>query len=482
MATPNFYIKEFSNNFPELNDFRAELYKKNILSKDYVNENLFLVYNKFDQHNNSPLDRECRSLVLDRDTRQVVSFSCETPVLNSQALEHLLTHQNEDKVINKCYEGTLLSIFFHNSKWYVSTRRCLHSEESVWGEKSHYSMFMEVLEQSGYDSLSAFTNKLDKNYCYYFVLIHYQNKNVVDYESEFGKEYKKLCLVFLREKETQMELDIYDNEDKYNLNVLLDSNVFLAEKLNTLEEFDELNKKDQFTLPPKSEGVVIKVFDSKMNRYKLLKLQTVNYQFAKSTGSEKNIFMGLIHLYQNDKLVEYINQSYNLKKIVNPLNTHESYDTIGAIDGLFKVCTSELFELFKVLWDIKNGKHLNDDLYKLLPKEYKDVLFGIRGIYYKKKASGFNNKSDDMKQYHLQIKDIYQFLKTLSTENFCALLKMRKLMFNWLKVNPQIADFGKISGKCDKVHFKLAAIYTNKLFPNIMPDDLPPVQIVQSST
>lgn len=105
--------------------------------------------------------------------------------------------------------------------------------------------------------------------------------------------------------------------------------------------------------------------------------------------------MGLIHLYQNDKLVDFINQSQNLKKIVNPLNTYESYDSIGAIDGLFKVCTSELFELFRVLWDIKNGHHLNDELYKLLPKEYKDILFGIRGLYYKKKTSNFDNKIKD---------------------------------------------------------------------------------------
>jgi hypothetical protein len=335
---------------------------------------------------------------------------------------------------------------------------------------------MEVLNNSGYDSLDNFTNKLDKNYCYYFVLIHHQNKNVVDYETEFGKEFKKLSLVFVREKETQREVDLYNSS--FDL-PMLDSNIFLSEKINSLEEFDSLNKKDQFTLPPKSEGVVIKCFDKNINRYRLLKLQTMSYQFAKSIGSEKNIFMGLIHLYQNGKLSEYVNQMSNLKKIVNPLNTYESFDTIGAIDALFKVCTSELFELFKVLWDIKNGKHLNDTLYKLLPKEYKDVMFGIRGIYFKKKAKlvGKHVEHSEMREYHLQIKDIYQFLKNMSTESFCAFLKMRKLMFNWSKVNAEVSEFGKISSKCDKVHFKLASIYTNKLFPNIMPDDIPGKQV-----
>jgi hypothetical protein len=338
---------------------------------------------------------------------------------------------------------------------------------------------MEVLNNSGYETFDAFTNKLNKNYCYYFVLIHHQNKTVVDYESELGKEYKKLCLVFLRDKETQQEFNLYE-DNNLGISTILDSNIFLSEKINSLEDFDTLNKKDQFNLPPKSEGVVIRSYDSKLNRYRLLKLQTMGYQFAKSVGSEKNIFMGLIHLYQNGKLTDFLNQSQHLKKIINPMNTHESYDTIGTIDALFKVCTSELFELFKTIWDIKTGKHLNEELYKFLPKEYKDVLYTIRGFYYKKKSLKFTKEKlseENYKNSYLQIKDIYNYLKTLSTENFCALLKMRRLMFNWSKINSNLESFMKISSKCDKVHFKLIAIYTNKLFPTIMPEDLPPVII-----
>jgi hypothetical protein len=180
MDSPNFYIKDLINKFSELNDFRAELFKKNILSKDYIDENLFLIYNKFDQPSNSQLIKECRSIILDSTTKNIISFSCETPLLNSQALEYLLLNQNVEKIITKCYEGTLLSVFFNNDKWYVSTRRCLNSEESVWGEKSHFKMFMEILEKSGYESFSSFTDKLSKDKCYYFVLIHHQNKNVVE--------------------------------------------------------------------------------------------------------------------------------------------------------------------------------------------------------------------------------------------------------------------------------------------------------------
>jgi len=470
MSLPIFFINEYLNKYHKLEELRKELFKKNILTKDYIEEGLFLIYHKYNNLQSTDLERECRSIIIDRNTKQILSYSCEAPLMNTEAMEYLLLNPSENQTITKCYEGTLLSVFFKD-KWYVSTRRCLNSKESVWGaeQKSHYDMFMEVLNDSGYLTFDDFSNKLNQNLCYYFVLIHHQNKNLVVY----GPNYRKLALAFVRNINNQTEIDLYSDNILTEINNIIDSNIFISEKIANLEIFDNLNKKDQFCLPPTTEGIIIKLFDKNQNKNKLLKLQTFSYQFAKSIGSEKNMYMGLIHLYQKDKLIDYFaeNNNNNLKKIINPLNLHESYDSIGAIDALFKVCTSELFELFKLLWDIKTGKHLQDSLYKFLPKEYKDILFGIRGLYFKKKMESIKTN----KIVYLQIKDIYQYVKNIPTENFCAFNKMRKLMYNWSKINSNLSDFNKISAKCDKIHFKLAAIYCNKLFPNIMPEDLPPV-------
>ena len=187
-------------------------------------------------------------------------------------------------------------------------------------------------------------------------------------------------------------------------------------------------------------------------------------------------------MYQNNQLVNYLECNSNLspyKKIINPLNIQESYDTVGIIDSVFKVCTSELYELFKMLWDIKTGKQLDTEIYKILPKEYKTVLYNIRGIYYKKKYD--NNKSSTshedfnaLKLKHsdsksnlklntkdLQIKDIYQYLKKgLDTDKLEQYLRV-KLMYNWIKVDSEnecLKKFSKINLKCDKVHLKLMAI------------------------
>ena len=151
---------------------------------------------------------------------------------------------------------------------------------------------------------------------------------------------------------------------------------------------DVENQKNYLDNPPRTEGLIVKVMDES-NNFKVLKIQTNDYQFGCASGSTGNIYRGFLKLYQNEKLNDFFKNNKNFdkySKIINPLNTSETYDTLGMVDAVFKVCTSELFELFKVLWDIKTGKHKSGDLYSKLSKDYRDILFGIRGIYFKKKS------------------------------------------------------------------------------------------------
>ena len=491
MNTPHFLINTYlDSNKGNLEELRKKLFEKGVLTKDYMDSDLMLIYHKYDSPITSELERECRSLIIDRTTLKMISYSCETPRINKEGMEYLISHTTENQIINQCYEGTYLSVFNHNGKWYVSTRRCLDSQESVFNkteqnqnQKSHYDMFEDVVRQTGFSSFYDFSSKLDPTKSYYFVLIHHQNKHIIDYSKIFGKDYSRICLTSIRDSEMR-ELDIY--QDKVDFASYDNSGlIFVPEKLSSIEEFANSNKLVNYTEHPESEGVVVRVWDNTENKYHLIKLQSTNYQFSMVMGSDKNIFKGLIYLYQNGKLIEYFVQNtntLNIKKITNPLNLSESYDTVGTVDAVFKVCTSELFELFKNLWSLKTGQHQNKELYEMLPKEYKDIMFAIRGMYYKKKAQlhTYNKETvttNEIKNTHLKISDIYNHLKSISTETFIAFLRMRKLMFNWVKnelTNQVLAEFGTISNHCDKVHIKLCAIFTNKLYPNIMPNDVPP--------
>jgi hypothetical protein len=390
------------------------------------------------------------------DSISVISYTCPNPITNRKAQQFLLNNNDLTLDMYKCYEGTVISLFCNKNKWYISTRRCLDSKESIWTDTNYHDMFIDVLNKENI-TFNDFVEKLNPEYGYYFILIHHKNKHVIDYSQQFGKEYTKLCLVFVRNKETQIEINDY-KLDNYE-------NIFKPEKM-TMDEFANENQK--LSIDVNVEGIIIKTI--KDNKNYLLKLQTNSYQFCKAIGENSNIFKGYLYLYQNEKLKNYIENNKdhkNLEKIVNPYNINESFDTVGVVDCVFKVLTSELFELYKLLWKITNGQHQNVDLYNIIPKEYKDILYYLRGIYFKLKAE----------KKLFGIKDIYQYLKTIDVEQFCALLRQRKLMFNWVATsdnkNEQLNIFKTISNRCDKVNIKLIAIFTNKIFPEILPTDIP---------
>lgn len=474
MTAPQFsittYFEESKGNFE---DFSQKLYKNGVMTKKYDDQGLTLVYHKYDTPVTNDLARECRSLVIDNDGK-VVSYSCMMPLMNKDGQAFLEKNLDATKVITPCYEGTYLSVFHHNGKWYVSTRRCLDSNESYFNQNnSHYNMFLDVLAQAGYDTFDSFTSTLDTTRSYYFVLIHYLNKHVLDYSTVFGDQYMRLCLTTVRDS-NMSELDIYTDKVSF-ASYDMTGKIFVPTKLESISESGAFQV---------SEGVVVKVYDTTKGLYNLIKLQSTSYQFALVVGNDNNLFKGLVYLYQNNLLLDYFsdNKNANVRKIVNPLNTNESYDSIGMVDAVFKVCTSELFELFKLLFNVKDGKQQNKELYSILPKEYKDMMFGIRGLYYKKKATMYasTERLADIRSSHLKISDIYNYMKSIPTELFISFLQSRKLMFNWTRlldsnstVTTKLSEFSTISNHSDKVHIKLTAIFTNKLFPGILPTDVP---------
>jgi hypothetical protein len=74
------------------------------------------------------------------------------------------------------------------------------------------------------------------------------------------------------------------------------------------------------------------------------------------------------------------------------------------------------------------------------------------------------------------MKDVYNYIKSIDPSLFEKFLRCRKLMLNWTRLESNDENVKKFTDslhKCEKVYYKLAAIYTTKLFPEIMPDDIP---------
>ena len=451
-----------------MDDIKKELYEQGIMIKYY--EDLILVYHKYEAPVTNELQRETRSLVISTSDFKVIAYTGEVPYMNKEGSQKLALQyfdinnkQSITTVGTESYDGTLLTVFFHK-KWYVSTRRCIDSNESKFNsDKSHFTLFEEVLLANG-ETFEQFSAQLDTSLSYYFVLLHHQAKNIIDYTSRLGDNYKSIVLISVKNSD---QVEVTNFHASYN-------NHIVKPLILTVNDFVDFNNNVDYNCPPTVEGIIVNIRNPN-GKISILKLQTNLYQFYNVTASDNNILKGLLYLYQADQLSVFLSnpKSVEYSKIINTQNMRESYDMIGTIDSVFKVCSNELFELFKNLWNIKSGEHKNITLYNQLPKEYKDVLFKIRGIYYKKKKDYAVNKyTQENANYlnsHIKISDIYNLLKTINIDELYCFLRNRKALSLHAKTsNVELFNiFNTLSYKSDKIHLKLCAIFTNKLFPNI---------------
>ncbi len=464
------YIKNLKN----IDNINKHLYQThNIMTKDYPELDMTIYYNKYSNKHKSQVEQSARSVIMSRGIdkeQKVICYTCPTPLYNHEAMAYLNRNKDKERSYYECYEGSLMSVFNYNGKWFIASRRNIYSDNMVHKEtkevkddvekqenSNQFKMFLEVLENDGYKTFDDFTKELDNMYSYHFVLIHHMNENIVNYVPMFGPEYKKLCFIFARKMSTLEEVS-----SETIVNTFVSDNIFLPKIINNI---DSNMSTENITEQPTSEGIIIKINGI------LLKLQSTSYIFNKSMNSDKNMFRGFLTLYQNNTLKNFLSNEGNMKfkKIVNPLNTTESFDMIGMIDTLFKVITSELHHLYYLLWS-DEGVHLNKELYNMLPREYKDVLFHLRGVYFSHKT-----KQVEPSEQVLKLKDVYNFVKTLDIVLLEKFIRCRKLMLNWCRLEKSVNSllFFTTLHKCEKVYYKLSAIYTTKLFPEIMPKDIP---------
>lgn len=477
----------------------------NIYIKEWNESSLFMITNNFTKNtsNLTELERECRSVILDSKTLDIICYSYDDIYYNQDAKDYIIKNNDFSRTIQECFEGTLLSIFYYNDKWNVATRRCIDAKKSSWNNnKSHFDMFLECINTS----FNEFTSYLKEENNYFFVLVHNQNKHIVDYTEFFqDNDYKKIIHVMTRRRSDHCEIDLEDNtqwnklptfitpkklgtDDDYSFDgetkkvsnfINIDQGELEINKIQNMKDFSKLdmvNKKNKLDLPVKSEGLLVKVLDPSSNKLVILKFQTNSFQFMSMLKpNTNNIYMSFIELYQNDMLKRHLEYFPGNSKFDNSSND-EIYDTIGIIDAAFKVQTSELFELFRTLYNLRDCSHKNEDLYNILPTEYTIALYRIRGIYYKKKEKFIKSKQMETEtnvnspqiNTGLRIFDIYNMLKyTYDTKDLLKLLRARKILLHKCVTEDNL-NYPKIinlSHRCDKVSIKMMAILLNNMFP-----------------
>jgi len=353
------------------------------------------------------LERSCRSIILDKQTLTPIGSQFNRIVYNTEALEFLGTKDWSNIVVQKCYEGTMLLVFNHNDQWYVSTRRCINSEDSTWvRNKSYREMFDEAM-----DGKFTFEN-LNKNLCYHFVIVHYKNRNIVNY-SDMGQEYKDIYHILTTEKYTMNEVE---------------SNVEGTQKVQE-EEFSTLDslmnnlvatsQQNEFQHKITTEGYVLRVYDGEKYKssFTVAKLQTEIYQtIMKMKPNNNNIHQSYLELYQKNKLGDFL-----------PYFTKYSTELTKRIHTSMRNVAKEILDLYHCTRQKKNPH-----IYANLTDQYKKVLYGLHGLYIQHRKQDFSNGKEDKDKISksINVHDVYHYIKSLPAHELRQIFYERTKLIN----------------------------------------------------
>ena len=337
-------FKEYIDNF-NLNNFEdlyENLSKISNLSIRY-DENLYLL--KYNRRNPDfeedfkkyPFLRECRSIILEKETNKMVSQS----LLFKDEYDLFIENVSwEDCVIEESIDGTLINLYYYNDKWNISTRGTLDANCFWNSEKSFLSLFTQTAEiqDLNYDLLN-------KEFCYSFVLCHPECRNITKYNKP------SIIHILSRNMTNLQESDEEIGIKKPNILKILNLN-----KLN-LNSYDEILESLSF-LDYQIEGYMLYSRDRK-HRCKL--------------KSKKHLEIALIkgnHPFIEKRLIE-------IKDTNNFLHYFPEYNDINKkINDVFSIITDTIYNYYI---KTKIRKEYID-----IPILYRRSIYEIHGIYLKK--------------------------------------------------------------------------------------------------
>lgn len=152
-----------------------------------------LVILNYDQIKSTKTDKivmECRGLILQKDTWNIVCKSFKRFFNYGEALE--ITDKfsmNGNVYALMKIDGSLISLFSHNNKWIMATRGTINGT----GQVNTFNMTFKELFDKTVEQYPNFYDKLDKNLVYIFELTSPENRVVTPYTD------RKLNLLTIRD-------------------------------------------------------------------------------------------------------------------------------------------------------------------------------------------------------------------------------------------------------------------------------------------
>jgi hypothetical protein len=312
--------------------------------KKFKNDkNLCLLHNSYKRDDNiefRELYDECRSIILDFSksigNNVVINYAHSIP--QRLSIDNYIN--NNYNSTDECYlamDGTLITTYFHNGTWFFGSSCCpdINSSKFSHPTKTHGYMLDETLYEIYKNNVdindtnisttlrNLFTSNLSPLYSYVFILLHHENKHIIDYKNEFGENFKLLYHINTKNRLSLIDEDISSKPLEY-------LGIKYSHKFANVEEAITFVSNSEKSIIIKRNNQLLKIANNHS-----LHLEEVH-------SNNHNIYYNLLYVYMlqkpNYSIIEYINEFYSSH--IFPTNPQED------INLLFMTMSEVIYNLY----------------------------------------------------------------------------------------------------------------------------------------
>ena len=376
------------------------------------------------------LYEQCRSVVLD------FSLNCNNNIVVTYANSiperidynnYINTQYSQEDKIYEAYDGTIITVYNYKDEWYFGTSSCPDANSSKFSHptKKHGNMFDEILfkyfkqhitaeevsaltpDEISSKLRSLFVQHLDPSMAYEFIIVHYENKHIVDYTGLLGDNYMEMFHINTKQRNTLVENDIISSI----IPSLIEHGVKYPLQFNNINEaYTYINT------TPYSYGLIVKKnLEGKIKLYKI-STDAINYR-EETDPCHPNVWMNILSVYMKNK-TEYTIKDYiaNYNPNINlPLdNKGQKIDPTYLVHTIISTIKDSLYSYYKattIYYPNYNRYKMNKDMDKQFPAIIQYHLAQLRNLQintYKAKIINMGN----VYHYLCQCNDINN-IKTL---------------------------------------------------------------------
>ena len=249
---------------------------------------VILNYSMIDSNKLDPIVRECRALVLERETWDIVAAAFPRFFNWGEVQEEMPLFNWDNFWVNTKEDGSLIPVYYYNGEWRINTRSTFGKGECGQSGKSWHDLIYPLIENK--------LESMDKGYTFVFEFVSPWNKVV-----RYYKDSEVILLsMFKVDKDGAVESK-YDKVDQAaEILGFRRPIAFHFDNLNDIEQYlEKLEKED-----PTNEGVVI--CDNELRRWKMKNKDYVRLHYLFSMKQPNPKFLVPLVLKESNELPELL--------------------------------------------------------------------------------------------------------------------------------------------------------------------------------